>query len=123
MTSVAAVAQEDESKVPAYTLPDVLRDEQGRSVESADAWREGRRAAVLDLLARHEYGRTPGGRFPGQRWEVTAYDATALGGRATRKEVTLRLTGAATGPARPGLRRLYDGLRRVAVRHRIPARR
>ncbi|HRE08601.1 MAG TPA: acetylxylan esterase [Opitutaceae bacterium] len=98
MSSVPAQAQEDEAKVPPYTLPDVLRDEQGGRIESVDAWRAGRRAAVLDLLARHEYGRTPGGRFPGQRWEVTAYDATALGGRATRKEVTLWLTGAATGP-------------------------
>ena len=95
---MAAPANLDESLVPAYSLPDPLLDQAGKPVRSSTDWRSRRRGEILDLLARLQYGRTPGGALPGQRFEVTSFDATALGGRATRKEVTIWLTGAPQGP-------------------------
>ena len=53
-----ANAQYDEAKVPAYTLPDPLRFEDGRAVTSAEAWRS-RRAEIVRLFETHVYGRSP----------------------------------------------------------------
>src|SRR5262245_65643947 len=53
-----ANAQYDESKVPAYTLPDPLRFEAGGPVATAEAWRS-RRAEIQKLFETRVYGRSP----------------------------------------------------------------
>ncbi|HVR72627.1 MAG TPA: prolyl oligopeptidase family serine peptidase [Vicinamibacteria bacterium] len=78
----------DESKVPAYTLPDPLVLANGRKVEDARTWTETRRPELLGLFATHVYGKTPPGGPPA-RARVRGEDTRALGGRATRTEVTL----------------------------------
>lgn len=100
---VAAVSQNpptnyDESKVPAYTLPDPLRMEDGTPVTSAEQWTQRRRPEVLNLFATQVYGRAPG-RPPGQRIELTSLKTNALGGLATRKEYTVWFTGGSDGPS------------------------
>lgn len=87
----------DEADVPPYVLPDPLRTTDGRAVEDAAAWRE-RRQELLELFAAHVYGRMPG---PPAEMHVTvrSSDPQALGGRATRKEVTLHFTKEASGPS------------------------
>lgn len=47
----------DESSVPAYALPDPLRTESGQIVKSAEDFLSRRRPELLDLFARHVYGR------------------------------------------------------------------
>lgn len=78
----------DESKVPAYTLPDPLTGSDGRRITTARQWMDRRRAELLALFAEHEYGKMPG-RPAGMRFAVQSVDAQALGGRAIRKQVAV----------------------------------
>ncbi len=87
----------DESKVPAYTLPDPLVLSDGTRVADADTWRRKRRPEILRLFEQHVYGKTPG-KPAGLRFETTSVDKTALGGKATRKEVSVYFTGKNDGP-------------------------
>ncbi len=82
----------DESKMPAYTLPDPLMLENGQRVTEAAAWRKQRRPEILTLFQTWMYGRSPG-RPQGMTFEVTSVEKHALGGIATRKEVSICPTG------------------------------
>jgi len=81
-------ANEDESKVPPYTLPDPLVLADGKKVTDARTWTEKRRPELLRLFETHVYGRTPASG-PKPRFQVTKTDPSALGGRATRKDVAI----------------------------------
>lgn len=94
----AARANYDESQVPPYTLPDPLIHADGTPVRTAKDWRERRRPELLALFTREVYGRTPEGRPAGLHWETTSVDRQALGGKATRKEVTVWFTARKEGP-------------------------
>ncbi len=87
----------DEAKVPAYTLPDPLRREDGRAVTSPDEWR-GRRSEILRLFEEHVYGHSPGAPRS-MRFEVVETQSKALGGLATRRQVRVLLDGTEGGPA------------------------
>ena len=89
-------ANYDEAKVPAYTLPDPLRFEDGRPVTSPEAWR-GRRAEILRLFEQHVYGRSPGAPAA-IRFVVVETSESALGGRAIRRQVRVLLDGTESGP-------------------------
>ncbi|OQW97858.1 MAG: hypothetical protein BWK77_00725 [Verrucomicrobia bacterium A1] len=88
----------DEARVPAYTLPDPLRMQDGTPVADAAAWRTKRRPEVLRLFEEHMYGRSPESRGP-VAVKVFDTDPRALGGRATRKQMTIFLTGDTNGPS------------------------
>jgi hypothetical protein len=94
----AARANYDEDKVPPYSLPDPLEHAAGTPVRTAADWRERRRSELLALFTREVYGRTPEGRPPGLHWATTSVDPQALGGKATRKEITIWFTAGKTGP-------------------------
>jgi hypothetical protein len=81
-------AIEDESKIPAYVLPNPLVLANGGKVADARTWTEKRRPELLRLFETHVYGRTPSGG-PRPRFEIVKTDPSALGGRATRKEVAI----------------------------------
>ena len=81
-------ANEDESKVPPYTLPDPLVLADGRKVRDARMWTGERRPELVRLFETHVYGRTPPGG-PRPRFEIVKTDRSALGGRATRKDVAI----------------------------------
>jgi hypothetical protein len=87
----------DESRVPAYTLPDPLISESGEKVTAAAMWRAERRPAILKMFESRMYGRSPG-RPQAMSFEVTAKDQPALDGKAVRKEVVIHFAGAASGP-------------------------
>ncbi|MGH8246302.1 MAG: alpha/beta hydrolase family protein, partial [Gammaproteobacteria bacterium] len=93
----AARLNYDESKVPPYTLPDPLVMADGAPVKTAQQWRELRRPEILRLFETQVYGRMPG-RPAQQRFEVKELERAALGGRATRKQVTLHFTDRRDGP-------------------------
>jgi hypothetical protein len=82
--------QYDGAKVPAYTLPDPLTLANGAAVSSPAVWRDRRRPELLDLFAREVYGATPQRRL-GVEATVTEAGQSALGGLATRRQVTLTL--------------------------------
>lgn len=87
----------DESRVPAYTLPDPLISESGEKVTAAALWRAQRRPAILKMFESRMYGRSPG-RPQDMSFEVTAEGQPALDGKAVRKEVVIHFAGAAGGP-------------------------
>ena len=88
---------EDESRVGPFVLPDPLRCADGTPVRDVETWRSRRRAEILELFRRHVYGRSPE-RPPALRHEVSAEDRKALDGLATRREVTIQLSGDDGGP-------------------------
>jgi len=87
----------DESKVPNYTLPDPLVMADGTKVETRRQWKKSRRKEILRLFEEHVYGKMPG-RPDYMCFETTSIDDRALGGSATRKEVTVHFTENANGP-------------------------
>jgi len=87
-SQVPPEGNEDESKVPPYTLPDPLVLADGKKVSATKTWTDKRRPELLRLFETHVYGRTPAGG-PKTRFEVTKTDPSALGGRATRKDVAI----------------------------------
>ncbi len=87
----------DEAEVPEYTLPDPLILSDGTRVADAQTWMAQRRPEILRLFERHVYGRAPG-RPEGMTFDVTSMDREALGGKATRKEVSVYFTSEENGP-------------------------
>ncbi len=88
----------DESKVPEYVLPDPLITSDGTPVEDVETWRSKRRPEILKLFEKYVYGRSPG-RPEGMSFKVFDHEEKALGGRATRKQVTIRFSEVADGPS------------------------
>jgi len=87
----------DEARVPAYTLPDPLRLQDGQPVRDAAGWREHRRPEVLRLFEECVYGKSPA-RPAAMRFLVVETDPRALGGRATRRQIRVLLDGTEGGP-------------------------
>lgn len=87
----------DETKVPQYTLPELLVTQAGVRVASAKAWETRRRAEVLALFEEHMYGRAPG--RPGKlSFHVVEEAQGVLSGLANRRQVEVRFAGQADGP-------------------------
>jgi hypothetical protein len=87
---------EDEAKVPPYTLPDPLIMADGRRVTTAAEWTSTRRPQLVATFADTEYGRTPGPTPP----VTTKVDeeGRAFDGTAMRRQVTLRFGASPDGP-------------------------
>jgi hypothetical protein len=82
----------DEAQVPAYTLPDPLRMEDGTRVTDAAQW-PARRAQLMELFAAHQYGFPPRG-LPALRVENVLDLNDALPGGALLRQLDLVLTRA-----------------------------
>ncbi len=90
-------ANYDESRVPAYTLPDPLLLLNGQTVADSSAWWQKRRPEILVLFENEVYGKTPSLTLP-VSFRVTATGKSALDGKAVRKEVTAYFTADEKGP-------------------------
>lgn len=86
------VANYDESKVPAYTLPDPLRLQNGHVVKDAKDWQKERRKEILGFFESEVYGKTPTQKLK-TRAELVSIDTNALHGLATRKEIAIHFFG------------------------------
>lgn len=87
----------DEARVPAYTLPDPLRTEEGGVVRTPEDWWEGRRPEILRLFESEMFGRAPA-TPTAPSFELRSEDDAALNGAATRKEIRIRLGDAVDAP-------------------------
>lgn len=87
-------ANYDEARVPAYTLPSILTMANGRPLAGRGEW-PARRHELLDLFARHMYGRTPSAMPPCTVAPVDAPRAV-LEGRAWRQQLRLDWQGRAS---------------------------
>lgn len=88
---------QDESKVPPYHLPEVLVAADGTKITTAEQWWTKRRPEVLRLFEEQMYGRTPREKV-NMTARVRSENKAALGGKATRREVTLLFTSDPGGP-------------------------
>lgn len=87
----------NEAAVPAYTLPDPLVCNDGTKVTDAATWQSKRRPELLKLFQREMHGVSPG-RPAEMQWETVSCDKAALGGLATRKEITVWFGAQKSGP-------------------------
>jgi len=78
----------EESQVPAYELPELLKSNQGKEIKSKQAWENIRRPELLETFSDQMYGRTPVEEIP-VTYEVLAENKQALGGKATMRQVQL----------------------------------
>ncbi|MEW6753231.1 MAG: NADAR domain-containing protein [Candidatus Latescibacterota bacterium] len=90
-------ANYDESKVPAYVLPDPLLGADGSRITDARGWATRGRPQTLGLFAEHVYGRFPG-RPDGMALAPTAPDEPALEGRALRRQIGIYFAGESREP-------------------------
>ena len=102
----------DESKVPAYTLPDALTCLDGTKVADAKTWQTKRRPELLNIFAEHVYGRTPKGDVTIR--EEWVQHEPALNGLATRKQVRLSFE-------RNGVKRHVDVLAYLPAKTKGPS--
>jgi hypothetical protein len=79
-------ANYDESKVPSYVLPELLKCENGESVTTVEQWENKRRPELLDLFGRHMYGTIPAEKI-NVSYDIVSENREALGGKATSKQV------------------------------------
>lgn len=92
-----ALANYDESKVPAYRLPNPLICLDGTLVTTKKQWERKRRPELLQEITRDMYGLVPQSKVP-FKYMVDREDAHALNGKAVRKEITIHLTDVSAGP-------------------------
>jgi hypothetical protein len=85
----AFVANYDESKMPAYTLPDPLLFNNGKAVKNEADW-EKRRLELLTIFENEVYGKTPAGKVELSA-VVISENNDLFNGTATRREVQLKL--------------------------------
>jgi hypothetical protein len=81
----------DEAKVPKFILPDPLVMADGTKVDSEELWKGKRRGEILELFRDQMYGRMPA-RPVGMRFKVFEEDPNALGGKATRRQISVYFT-------------------------------
>ncbi len=84
-------ANYDESKVPAYTLPDPLIMSDGTPVTTTDDWVKKRRPEILALFETEMYGKIPEGHID-VRYEILSESRDALEGLAIRKEIRVHFS-------------------------------
>ena len=80
----------DESKVPAYTLPDPLLCENGHYVTTVEDWEKYRRPELMETLKTYMYGHAPVLDHP-LEYKVEIIDKNYKG-KYTLKKITLYLT-------------------------------
>lgn len=78
-------------------LPDVLTMNNGKKVTTAKQWTSQRKPELLELFKREMYGQLPG-KPTGMTFNVFDENKNALGGKATRKQITVYFTGKEDGP-------------------------
>jgi hypothetical protein len=82
----------DESAIPPYTLPELLKTKSGLTVQTSGQWEKERRAEVLELFEQHVFGRTPRPDIWGKpTFETISVKKDALNGKAVRKLVRITL--------------------------------
>ena len=79
----------DEANVPSCELPDPLVSESGNPITSIKDWTNLRRPEILALFEDHVYGPRPA-KPENPTYTVTSESMNALGGKAIRKQLTIR---------------------------------
>ena len=84
------VANYDESKVPPYTLPDVLKTTANRTVRDKETWEKVRRPEIIKLFEENVYGQLPKS-YERLTYSIKNEHGGAMAGKATLKEVVIEV--------------------------------
>jgi hypothetical protein len=88
----------DESRVPAYDLPDPLVALDGQRIHSSKEWLDKRRPELIQLFEEDVYGRSPA--VPKSlSFQTLSVSRDALGGAAVRKQSRVQFSSKAGSPA------------------------
>ena len=82
-------ANYDESKVPEYTLPDVLTSFDGQTIDTVAAWEATRRPEIIQFFAQNMYGEVPEPSGPIRKSFKRLSEQDLLDGICTRKDVEI----------------------------------
>ncbi|WP_435021686.1 acetylxylan esterase [Tundrisphaera sp. TA3] len=98
LTAPIGVAAQDSAMPPTFPagIPDLLTTASGVKITTPEQWRDVRRPELLEFFAREMYGRSPG-RPEAMTIAAEAEPAEALGGKAIREQVAIRLDGRPEG--------------------------
>lgn len=92
LSGIPVIPQEspnyDESRVPSFSLPELLITSEGKRISTAAEWMAIRRPEILSLFENNIYGKIPG-KLSADFRKVIEQDNNALGGKAVRKQVML----------------------------------
>jgi hypothetical protein len=77
----------DESKIPDYSLPELLVTKSGQKVKSAQQWENFRRAEILNEFRNQVYGQIPSGDFEVDIQKIK--EINVFDGKAIMKEVRM----------------------------------
>ena len=77
----------DESKIPDYTLPELLKAKNGSKITTSEKWMQAKRHEILTRFEAYMYGKVPQGKVDVDTRIVKELDA--LNGKATMKEVRM----------------------------------
>ena len=80
----------DEAKVPAYTLPEVLKTAANKKVNNITTWEKVRRPEILKLFEDNIYGQMPA-LYNSIRYTITNNDPAAMNGKAHLKQVLIEV--------------------------------
>ena len=78
----------DESKVPAFDVPDPLISFAGKKIRNKREWEKIRRPELLEFFTENMYGRVPG-KLGVSSYKVIEQSDFALSGKARRKQVEI----------------------------------
>ena len=81
-------ANYDESKIPPYTLPALLKTADGREVTNVQQWEQTRRPELLSVFAEQVYGKMPADKVD-VSYKKLDDNHSALNGSATRKQIEI----------------------------------
>jgi len=90
----AAPVNYDESKVPAFDLPDPLKTTDGRNVDSVKLWNEVRRPELLELFTKEMFGKamSGAGTISVAPLPITNNEPRVFNGKGMRHQIRLHFT-------------------------------
>jgi hypothetical protein len=85
---IKGYGQNDVMKIPPYTLPEVLKTLDGKTINKISEWEKKRRPEILTLFENNIYGQMPKS-YDNISYKLVNDVANAMGGKAHLKEVTI----------------------------------
>ena len=79
---------DEESKVPKYILPELLKSDSGKKIQNPIEWERIRRPEILEHFASQMYGRIPG-TLPSPEVRTLEEATLAIEDKAIRKQIQL----------------------------------
>ena len=80
----------DETKVPAYVLPDVMKTTANNSIRNKKEWERSRRGEILKLFENNIYGQMPKS-YDSIKYSIVNEDKASMEGKASLKEVLIEV--------------------------------